>query len=129
MSQELWKSYFETGLESAKAGLIETAVDYFEWAAKIKPNNHEIQYNLGVSFMTLGKMKDAIESFSKAIELNDDNSDAFANRAICYSYVQDKKNSEKDITGFCFKTAGNRKYKYNVKELDAYSSDKQDIYY
>lgn len=97
MSQELWESYFKTGLESAKAGLIETAVDYFKWAAKIKPNNHEIQYNLGVSFMTLGKMKDAIESFSKAIELNDDNSDAFANRAICYSYVKDKKNSEKDI--------------------------------
>jgi len=97
MSQELWESYFETGLESAKAGLIETAVDYFEWAAKIKPKNHEIQYNLGVSFMTLGKMKDAIESFSKTIELNDDNSDAFANRAICYSYVKDKKNSEKDI--------------------------------
>tara|TARA_B110000438_G_scaffold192067_1_gene183685 strand:- start:1779 stop:2162 length:384 start_codon:yes stop_codon:yes gene_type:complete len=97
MSQELWKSYFETGLESAKAGLIETAVDYFEWAAKIKPDNHEIQYNLGVSFMTLGKMNDAIKVFTEAIIIDHTNSDALANRAICYAYIGDKINSEKDI--------------------------------
>jgi Flp pilus assembly protein TadD len=97
MSQELWKSYFETGLESAKAGLVETAVDYFEWAAKIKPENHEIQYNLGVSFMTLGHMDDAIKAFTKAINIDGKNSDAIANRAICYAYVDDKKNSERDI--------------------------------
>ncbi|MBM01842.1 MAG: hypothetical protein CL762_03900 [Chloroflexi bacterium] len=98
MSQELWKSYFETGLESAKAGLIETAVDYFEWAAKIKPDNQEIYYNLGVSYMTLGKMNDAIDSFTKSINLDGNNSDAFANRAICYSYVNNKPKSNQDIS-------------------------------
>ena len=91
MSQELWKSYFETGLESAKAGLVETAVDYFEWAAKIKPENHEIQYNLGVSFMTLGHMDDAIKAFSKAINIDGKNSDAIANRAICTHMLMTKK--------------------------------------
>ena len=98
MTQELWKSYFETGLESAKAGLIETAIDYFEWAAKIKPDNHEIYYNLGVSDMTLGKMNVAIDSFTKSINLDGNNSDAYANRAICYSYVNNKSKSNQDIS-------------------------------
>ena len=98
MTQELWKSYFETGLESAKAGLIETAIDYFEWAAKIKPDNHEIYYNLGVSYMTLGKMNEAIDSFTKSINLEGNNSDAYANRAICYSYVNNKSKSNQDIS-------------------------------
>lgn len=97
MSQELWKSYFETGLESAKAGLVETAVDYFEWAAKIKPDNQEIYYNMGVSYMTLGKMNEAVESFTKCINLDSENSDAFANRAICYSYLENKSKSNADI--------------------------------
>ena len=98
MTQELSKSYFETGLESAKAGLIETAIDYFEWAAKIKPDNHEIYYNLGVSYMTLGKMNEAIDSFTKSINLDGNNSDAYANRAICYSYVNNKSKSNQDIS-------------------------------
>ena len=97
MSQELWKSYFETGLESAKAGLVETSVDYFEWAAKIKPDNPEIYYNLGVSYMTLGKMNDAIDSFTKSINLDGDNSDAFANRAICHAYVDSESKCNQDI--------------------------------
>ena len=97
MSQELWKSYFETGLESAKSGLVETAVDYFEWAAKIKPDNPEIYYNLGVSYMTLGKMNDSIDSFTKSIILDESNSDAFANRAICYAYIDNESKCKKDI--------------------------------
>ena len=46
MTQELWKSYFETGLESAKAGLIETAIDYFEWAAKISLSDFKSFVNM-----------------------------------------------------------------------------------
>ena len=68
MSQELWKSYFNTGLESAKAGMVETSIDYFEWSAKLKPDNQEILYNLGVSYMTIGKMKQAIKCYLKTIE-------------------------------------------------------------
>ena len=67
MSQELWKSYFNTGLESAKAGMVETSIDYFEWSAKLKPDNQEILYNLGVSYMTIGKMKDAIKAFTSEL--------------------------------------------------------------
>ena len=47
--------------------------------------------------MTLGHMDDAIKAFSKAINIDGKNSDAIANRAICYAYVDDKKNSERDI--------------------------------
>ena len=97
MSQELWKSYFNTGLESAKAGMVETAIDYFEWSAKLKPDNQEIFYNLGVSYMTVGKMTEAIKAFTTSLNIDDSNSDAYANRAICFSYVDEKKKSLKDV--------------------------------
>ena len=67
MSQELWKSYFNTGLESAKAGMVETSIDYFEWSTKLKPDNPEILYNLGVSYMTIGKMTEAIKAFTDSL--------------------------------------------------------------
>ena len=97
MSQELWKSYFNTGLESAKAGMVETAIDYFEWSAKLKQDNQEIFYNLGVSYMTIGKMTDAINAFTKSLKIDDSNSDAYANRAICFSYIDENKKSMKDV--------------------------------
>ena len=97
MSQELWKSYFNTGLESAKAGMVETAIDYFEWSAKLKQDNQEIVYNLGVSYMTIGKMTDAISAFTKSLKIDDTNSDAYANRAICFSYIDENKKSKKDV--------------------------------
>tara|TARA_B100000700_G_C14939670_1_gene806133 strand:- start:973 stop:1389 length:417 start_codon:yes stop_codon:yes gene_type:complete len=97
MSQELWKSYFNTGLESAKAGMVETAIDYFEWSAKLKQDNQEIFYNLGVSYMTIGKMTDAISAFTKSLKIDDTNSDAYANRAICFSYIDENKKSKKDV--------------------------------
>ena len=97
MSQELWKSYFNTGLESAKAGMVETAIDYVEWSAKLKQDNQEIFYNLGVSYMTIGKMTDAISAFTKSLKIDDTNSDAYANRAICFSYIDENKKSKKDV--------------------------------
>ncbi|MEC9450804.1 MAG: tetratricopeptide repeat protein, partial [Chloroflexota bacterium] len=54
--------------------------------------------NLGVSYMTLGKMNEAIDSFTKSINLDGNNSDAYANRAICYSYVNNKSKSNQDIS-------------------------------
>tara|TARA_B100000579_G_scaffold181100_1_gene147572 strand:+ start:3709 stop:4125 length:417 start_codon:yes stop_codon:yes gene_type:complete len=98
MSQELWKSYFNTGLESAKAGMVETSIDYFEWSAKLRPDNQEIFYNLGVSYMTIGKMTDAIKAFTNSLKIDDSNSDAYANRAICFSYIDEKKKSMKDVS-------------------------------
>ena len=56
MSQELWKSYFNTGLESAKAGMVETAIDYFEWSAKLKqdnPKSIECSVNITILKITL----------------------------------------------------------------------------
>ena len=97
MSQELWKSYFNTGLESAKAGMVETSIDYFEWSAKLKPDNQEIFYNLGVSYMTVGKMKEAIKAFTDSLKIDDSNSDAYANRAICFSYIDEKGKSLSDV--------------------------------
>ena len=47
--------------------------------------------------MTIGKMTDAINAFTKSLKIDDSNSDAYANRAICFSYIDENKKSMKDV--------------------------------
>jgi Tfp pilus assembly protein PilF len=47
--------------------------------------------------MTLGKMTDAIKAFTNSLKIDDTNSDAYANRAICFSYVDEKGKSLSDV--------------------------------
>jgi len=47
--------------------------------------------------MTIGKMTDAISAFTKSLKIDDTNSDAYANRAICFSYIDENKKSKKDV--------------------------------
>ena len=93
---KLWKKYFDKGLDSAKNGQLESSIAYFERSAKLNPLNSEIVYNLGTAYLTLGMPEDAIKSFSEAIKLDSNNSDAFANRSIAYAYNGDKHSSEID---------------------------------
>ena len=93
---KLWKRYFDKGLDSAKNGQLESSIAYFERSAKLNPLNSEIVYNLGTAYLTLGMPEDAIRSFSEAIKLDSNNSDAFANRSIAYAYNGDKHSSEID---------------------------------
>ena len=93
---KLWKKYFDKGLDSARNGQLESSIAYFERSAKLNPLNSEIVYNLGTAYLTLGMPEEAIKSFSEAIKLDSNNSDAFANRSIAYAYNGDKHNSEID---------------------------------
>ena len=94
---KLWKKYFNKGLDCAKNGREETSIAFFERSAKLNPTNPEIGYNLGTAYLTLGMPEDAIRSFTQSIELDNNNSDAFANRSIDYAYNGDELNSEIDF--------------------------------
>ena len=86
--------HFKLGLNKAKLGLHVEAIEEFEKAAWEDPNNFEIQYNLGTAFLTLGGFDQAIISFSNALKINPDNSDALGNRAVAYLEIGDDKKSE-----------------------------------
>tara|TARA_Y100000996_G_scaffold233327_1_gene183590 strand:+ start:6620 stop:7000 length:381 start_codon:yes stop_codon:yes gene_type:complete len=88
--------HFKSGLNKAKLGLHVEAIEEFEKAAWEDPNNFEIQYNLGTAFLTLGGFDQAIISFSNALKINPENSDALGNRAVAYLAIGDEKKSEED---------------------------------
>tara|TARA_B100002052_G_scaffold54447_1_gene47592 strand:- start:1541 stop:1927 length:387 start_codon:yes stop_codon:yes gene_type:complete len=88
--------HFKVGLNKAKLGLHEEAIEEFEKAVWEDPNNFEIHYNLGTAFLTLGGFDQAIISFSNALKINPNNSDALGNRSVAYLAIGDEKRSEKD---------------------------------
>ncbi|MBM31406.1 MAG: hypothetical protein CL764_00955 [Chloroflexi bacterium] len=94
---KLWKKYFDQGLDCARNGQLESSIAYFDRSAKLNPLNSEIVYNLGTAYLSLGMPEDAIKSFSEAIKIDSNNSDAFANRSIAYAFKGDKHNSDLDF--------------------------------
>jgi Flp pilus assembly protein TadD len=123
---KLWKRYFDKGLDSAKNGQVESSIAYFERSAKLNPLNSEIVYNLGTAYLTLGMPEDAIRSFSEAIKLDSNNSDAFANRSIAYAYNGDKNNSEIDFKRAVTKGADQKQLRLIIeKAIENSTSSKE----
>ena len=88
--------HFKSGLNKAKLGLHEEAIEEFEKAAWEDPDNFEIQYNLGTAFLTLGGFDQAIISFSNALKIKPENPDALGNRSVAYLAIGNEKKSEED---------------------------------
>lgn len=75
----------------------EKAVYDFEKAIKIKPS-FIIYHNLGRTLMTLGQVQEAINAFSKAIELNEPNSvRGYIERANAYIEIERFEKALEDV--------------------------------
>ncbi|AEM20745.1 TPR domain-containing protein [Brachyspira intermedia PWS/A] len=74
----------------------EEAIEDFNRAIKLDPNNSDAYLNRGISKSDLGNDKEAIEDFNRAIELEPDNSDAYLNRGISKSDLGNDKEAIED---------------------------------
>ena len=72
----------------------------FEKAIKLKPDDHDVHYNMGNAYDDLKEYEKAIECYKKAIELKPDYYDAYYNMGNAYD---DLKEYEKAIE--CYKKA------------------------
>jgi tetratricopeptide (TPR) repeat protein len=45
------------------------AIDAYKEAIKIKPDYHEVYYNMGVTYNGLGKYQKAIDAYKEAIKI------------------------------------------------------------
>lgn len=61
-----------------------------EWVDK-EPNNTEAWYELGYAYEKLGKITDALNSYDKALEIDQNNSDALLREAVIYKDKGDSK--------------------------------------
>lgn len=78
-AQEAEELYYQ-GLAQARAGNLESAVEYYEKAVQIKPDVQEYWFNRGLTLFHLGRFSDAIASYDKAIEIKNDFYKAWYNR-------------------------------------------------
>ena len=71
--------YFARG-EAGSDNDYYNAIDDFESAVLLKPDSADALYNLAVTYETLGKSKDAIETYDKLLAIDDQFTQAFYNR-------------------------------------------------
>lgn len=73
----LWSAICEFQLADYPA-----AIDLFQQAAALEPQQASHYYNMGLSFHELGRLDAAYEAYTQAIALQDDHAEAFNNRGI-----------------------------------------------
>ena len=89
--------FFNRGLKNAQLGIPDKAAADFEEAAWMEPENHEIQFNLGVAYLSMADFEQAINNFTKAIELRPGVADVYGNRAVAHAAIGEDEKSEADV--------------------------------
>jgi len=89
--------FLRRGLKSAQLGIPDKAAADFEEAAWLAPENHEIQFNLGVAYLSMADFEQAINNFTKAIELKPGVADMYGNRAVAHAAIGEDEQSEADV--------------------------------
>ena len=88
--------FFQRGLKNAQLGIPDKAAADFEEAAWLAPENHEIQFNLGVAYLSMADFEQAINNFTKAIELKPGVADMYGNRSVAHAAIGEDEQSEVD---------------------------------
>ena len=89
--------FFQRGLKNAQLGIPDKAASDFEEAAWLDPQNQEIQFNLGVAYLSMADFEQAIINFTKAIELKPGVADMYGNRAVAHAAIGQDEQSEADV--------------------------------
>lgn len=89
--------FFQRGLKSAQLGMPDKAAADFEEAAWLDPYNQEVQFNLGVAYLSMADFEQAINNFTRAIELNPGVADMYGNRAVAHAAIGEDDKSEADV--------------------------------
>jgi protein O-mannosyl-transferase len=82
-----WLIYNHRGASYYSLGNYMQAIEDFNKAIKIKPDDAAPYYNRGMTYNSLGNYRQAIEDCDKAIEIKPSNADAYINRSIAYNGI------------------------------------------
>lgn len=92
-----YKAWFNRGYLQSQAGNDESAVSDYERSLNEFPDFATCHYNKGVSENNLGRHQEALESFSSAIDL-EQNADFYHNRGFTYYSLGQIDKAVKDFT-------------------------------
>jgi len=82
--------YFDTGLAHGKAGRYEEAIEAFNQAISIEPDEARAHYNLGICYKKLQLNEEAIRAYKEAIRIDPQYGDAYVNLSLIYSDIEHK---------------------------------------
>ncbi len=91
------QTHFASGLRAAQLGHLDQAAKEFEEAAWLDPEDAEVQFNLGTSYLSMGLFEQALINFSNAVRLRPDMPDAWGNRAVAHAALGEDGKSQADI--------------------------------
>jgi tetratricopeptide (TPR) repeat protein len=83
----LLKEYVLIGNEHYYENEYEHAIDYYEKALQIDPDNAYVLFSKGEALGKLGKYEEAIKYYDKALEINPKNGDASYNEGEAFDSV------------------------------------------
>ncbi len=80
---------FKSGNRAMEEGRIDDAIDEYDRAAEVAPEDPLVHYNLGLALTRAGRRADAVERFRTAVELDPGYRDAHYNLAV--SLVEEER--------------------------------------
>ena len=90
------KSYYEQGVEFARLGKPEDAIEAFDKSIALKADEYVAWYNRGVAKMMLHRYEDALVDFDKTVLLNPGYKKAYLNRATTKKHLTDYDGAMRD---------------------------------
>ena len=91
ISAETAEEWNEKGIDFARSGEYEKAIEDYNKAIELDPNLAGVYYNRGNAYFYLKQYEKAIEDFDKAIELNPNNAYAYNNRGLAREKLKEQK--------------------------------------
>lgn len=90
--------YDNLGVDLAKEGRYEEAIDYFSKAIRFNPESEQLYFNRGVTYFKIKQTDNALSDYSTALELNPHYSEALYNRGLLFMQKEKFENAVSDFT-------------------------------
>tara|TARA_Y100000589_G_scaffold322134_1_gene354580 strand:+ start:235 stop:1083 length:849 start_codon:yes stop_codon:yes gene_type:complete len=103
-SESYQKSYREKGNESLLKKNLVNAINYFTKALQNDPNDFFIYYQRALARYENGDINGSIEDYTKSINLNPFNREAYNNRGVAYSILGEYKKAISDFNNALHET-------------------------
>lgn len=92
------QTFYQQGLEKAKAGQLEEAITFFDKSIALKADEYVVWYNRGIAKSMLNKFEEALPDFEQAVKLNPVLKNGYLNRGTTKKYLTDYEGAIADYS-------------------------------
>jgi tetratricopeptide (TPR) repeat protein len=89
--------YYKQGIEKLQSGDYQGAIEAFNQAILLNPNNIDAYISRGIAYAALTNYQKAISDYDEALKLDPSNADAYNNRGVCRQALGDFQGAIQDF--------------------------------